>query len=113
MRPMSPSWSTAILKELYSYKTDRLLNLSYLQAVLRSYQVTGVNWLWFLYCHGLSGILCDEMGLGKTLQVLTHLLRAKEAGELKEPALVVCPKSVVDVWISEARRFAPSACVRP
>ncbi len=79
-----------------------------LKADLRPYQKYGVGWLQEIGRQRLGGILADDMGLGKTLQVLTHLLRAKEAGELKEPALVVCPKSVVDVWISEARRFAPS-----
>ena len=79
-----------------------------LKADLRPYQKYGVGWLEEISRQRLGGILADDMGLGKTLQVLTHLLRAKEAGELKEPALVVCPKSVVDVWISEARRFAPS-----
>lgn len=79
-----------------------------LKADLRPYQKYGVGWLEEISRQRLGGILADDMGLGKTLQVLTHLLRAKESGNLKEPALVVCPKSVVDVWISEAKRFAPS-----
>jgi SNF2 family DNA or RNA helicase len=48
------------------------------------------------------------MGLGKTLMILTHLARLKEQGYLKNPALVVCPTSVIDVWKAEARRHLPS-----
>ena len=30
----------------------------------------------------------------------------------KKPALVVCPKSVLDVWASEANKFAPNLVVK-
>jgi SNF2 family DNA or RNA helicase len=36
---------------------------------LKSYQLTGVQWLLSLYNNKLNGILADEMGLGKTIQV--------------------------------------------
>ncbi|MFL6568056.1 MAG: DEAD/DEAH box helicase, partial [Chthoniobacterales bacterium] len=45
----------------------------------------------------------DEMGLGKTVQTLAFL-RALKAGE---PALIVCPSSLVTNWRNEAQRFAP------
>jgi SNF2 family DNA or RNA helicase len=81
-------------------------------AVLRGYQVDGVQWLVSLYENGLNGILADEMGLGKTLQVISffaHLLEMK----VKGPFLVVAPLSTVGNWVKEFQRFAPgtqSAC---
>ena len=34
---------------------------------LKSYQLTGLNWMISLYNNNLNGILADEMGLGKTI----------------------------------------------
>lgn len=65
---------------------------------LRTYQRTGVDWLARLRDAGLGGILADDMGLGKTVQALC-VLRGR--------ALVVCPKSVIHNWASEAKRFRP------
>ncbi len=48
-----------------------------LRATLRPYQVTGVNWLWFLSGLGLGACLADDMGLGKTIQVLALFLAVK------------------------------------
>jgi SNF2 family DNA or RNA helicase len=54
------------------------------------------------------------MGLGKTIQSITYILwLRKYIEETKDPktkigpALVVCPKSVLDVWATEAGKFAP------
>ena len=74
---------------------------------LREYQLKGYSWLWFLYKYGLNGILADDMGLGKTLQTLTLLQKAKEK-DGKEPALVICPTSVVFNWENEIEKFAPN-----
>ena len=54
------------------------------------------------------------MGLGKTLQTLTWLswLRSEASGHAPGPALVVCPKSVMDNWRSETERFTPDLRVR-
>ncbi|MDO5438256.1 MAG: DEAD/DEAH box helicase, partial [bacterium] len=76
-------------------------------ASLREYQSKGYSWLWFLYKYGLNGILADDMGLGKTLQTLTLLQKAKEK-DGKEPALVICPTSVVFNWENEIEKFAPN-----
>ncbi|MFL6539799.1 MAG: SNF2-related protein, partial [Chthoniobacterales bacterium] len=70
---------------------------------LRDYQRDGVAWLWRLAHNELGGVLADEMGLGKTVQTLAFL-RALKAGE---PALIVCPSSLVTNWRNEAQRFAP------
>jgi superfamily II DNA or RNA helicase len=84
-----------------------------LEAELRPYQLEGYQWLSVLWDAGLGGVLADDMGLGKTLQTLALLCRAKAAGELTAPVLVVAPTSVVSNWVREAGRFAPGLVVRP
>jgi superfamily II DNA or RNA helicase len=76
-------------------------------APLRPYQREGLAWLDFLAEAGLGGVLADDMGLGKTVQVLAHLLLEKRGGRLDQPALVVCPTSLVGNWRDEAARFTP------
>ncbi|HEX5790565.1 MAG TPA: DEAD/DEAH box helicase [Luteolibacter sp.] len=87
-----------------------------LNATLRPYQVDGFKFLAYLATNNFGGILADDMGLGKTIQSLTYLLwliaSHKESKKPKMPALVVCPKSVLDVWYSEARKFTPNLKVR-
>ncbi len=77
-------------------------------AVLRPYQQDGLAWLQFLVAHDLGGVLADDMGLGKTVQTLAHILTEKAAGRLGAPALVVAPTSMMNVWKSEAAKFAPT-----
>ncbi len=87
-----------------------------LNATLRPYQVDGFKFLAYLATNNFGGILADDMGLGKTLQSLTYLLWLFEENErakgMKKPALVVCPKSVLDVWYSEAQKFTPNLRVK-
>jgi superfamily II DNA or RNA helicase len=83
-----------------------------LAAQLRPYQLQGYQWLSVLWDAGLGGVLADDMGLGKTVQALALVCRAKEAGELTSPVLVVAPTSVVPNWAREAARFAPGLDVR-
>ncbi|MBM32960.1 MAG: DNA helicase [Rheinheimera sp.] len=78
-----------------------------LQATLRAYQQQGLNWLTFLKQYGLGGVLADDMGLGKTLQTLSFILKQYQQGELQQPALIVCPTSLLGNWQQEARRFTP------
>ncbi len=70
---------------------------------LREYQEQGVSWLWRLAQSDLGGILADEMGLGKTVQMLAFLLARRST----EPALIVCPTSLLTNWRNEAQRFTP------
>ena len=49
-----------------------------IRAQLRPYQVSGFQWLAFLWTNQLGGILADDMGLGKTLQTLALLQHAKD-----------------------------------
>lgn len=78
-----------------------------LQATLRDYQLNGLNWLVFLNEYGFSGVLADDMGLGKTIQTLAYLLYKKQHQQLTEPALVICPTSLVGNWVNEAKKFTP------
>jgi len=81
-----------------------------LAGVLRPYQETGFQFLADRSAHGVGAILADDMGLGKTLQVLALLeawsRRLRAAGK-RFRALVVCPASVVAVWLEQAERFCP------
>jgi superfamily II DNA or RNA helicase len=77
-----------------------------LQADLRHYQEAGLSWLWFLFRHGLSGVLADDMGLGKTIQTLSLLLKIKKE-QGSQPSLVVAPTSVLPNWEREIEKFAP------
>ncbi len=83
---------------------------SALAAVLRPYQETGFGFLADRSAHGAGAILADDMGLGKTLQVLAVIeawRRGAESGAGRFRVLVVCPASVVGVWLDEAARFCP------
>ena len=93
-----------------------------LQATLRPYQIDGFHFLAYLSVNGFGGILADDMGLGKTIQSITYVLWLREdylarnkQGRKKvvvPPVLIVCPKSVLDVWASETEKFAPGIRVQ-
>ena len=70
-----------------------------LTATLRAYQRRGVDWLSLLRDARMGAVLADDMGLGKTLQTICAL---------RGRCLVVCPRSVIDNWEAELRRFRPS-----
>ncbi|MHB9034906.1 MAG: DEAD/DEAH box helicase, partial [Anaerolineae bacterium] len=74
---------------------------------LRPYQERGVAWLAFLGRHGLGACLADDMGLGKTIQAIALLLYTKSQQSDLEPALLICPTSLVGNWQREVERFAP------
>ncbi len=90
---------------------------STLNATLRPYQIDGFHFLAYLAVNGFGGILADDMGLGKTIQSITYMLWLREdfiarnkQGRKKvviPPVLIVCPKSVLDVWAGETEKFAP------
>jgi len=88
-----------------------------IRAEMRPYQTEGYHFLAYLTANRFGGVLADDMGLGKTLQTLAWLawLRDAAAGGTPAatlPSLVVCPKSVTDIWRAEAERFYPGLRVR-
>ncbi|USD38002.1 DEAD/DEAH box helicase [Ferrimonas sp. SCSIO 43195] len=77
-----------------------------LNASLYPYQEHGVAWLSETLDSIGGAILADEMGLGKTLQIIAALLINKPTSE--NPALIVCPTTLIANWCREVHRFAPS-----
>ena len=78
------------------------------EAEFRPYQKDGFDFLCHLVQIRLGGVLADDMGLGKTLQTLAWLAWLKERhSKNPQPALVICPASVLHNWRREANRFTP------
>ncbi|MBP5897511.1 DEAD/DEAH box helicase [Streptomyces sp. LBUM 1478] len=85
---------------------------SALAAVLRDYQLRGLDWLARTTSVGLGGCLADDMGLGKTITLIAlHLHRQADAASAG-PTLVVCPASLMGNWQREIEKFAPGVPVR-
>lgn len=78
-----------------------------LKGELRPYQKNGLKWLYTNTSKGFGSCIADDMGLGKTIQVISLILKLKEEKRLKQPALVVCPTTLVGNWIKELKMFAP------
>lgn len=93
------------LHQLRNPDPDRILRLP---SFLRPYQKEGVAHLLHLCQNGCHPLLADEMGLGKTVQILTLLSEQKA----RKSSLVVCPASVVPVWMKEVERFFPKIKVQ-
>lgn len=71
---------------------------------LREYQRIGVSRMLSLFEGECGILLADEMGLGKTVQtlsVINHFWNGENA------FLIVCPASVIPVWIKETEKFFP------
>lgn len=96
-----------ILREFNELKTDIPIHHEALKSTLRPYQEVGVKWLWFLYTHRLSGLLCDDMGLGKTHQAMA-LMASIKALNPKARFIVVCPTSVLHHWEDKLKAFFPT-----
>jgi SNF2 family DNA or RNA helicase len=75
-------------------------------ASLREYQERGVNWLYLMKSLGLGACLADDMGLGKTVQIIALLnsIRSRK----REHSLLVVPASLINNWMNEIAKFAPS-----
>lgn len=74
---------------------------------LMSYQLEGLNWLYYQWHREQNAILADEMGLGKTVQIIGFLLTLKQAHGCW-PFLVVVPNSTCANWRREIKQWAPS-----
>lgn len=104
--------SAALLDDLTQLHTPEQPDIGGLLSHLRPYQEVGVQWLWFLYRHRLSGLLCDDMGLGKTHQAMAllasiaNLYRSYAEGSHYH-FLIVCPTSVIYHWQEKLHQFLP------
>jgi len=83
-----------------------------LGVTLRPYQEEGFHYLAYLSVNKFGGILADDMGLGKTIQSITWILWLRSRYRKAWPCLVVCPKSVLDVWATEFAKAAPQLRVQ-
>ena len=86
----------------------------HLTSILRKYQLEGVEFLMDRVACGAGTILADDMGLGKTLQILAMLEAFRDEARCcgrTFKALVVCPASVVPVWLGQTTRFCPSLSI--
>jgi len=108
--------SVELLKELTEFRTPEEPDLTGLNSQLRSYQLIGVRWLWFLYHHSLSGLLSDDMGLGKTHQtmalfaaIINHHKKLNNGS--KKHFLIICPTSVIYHWQEKLAAFLPDVKV--
>lgn len=101
-------WLAPVLQELREPdQRAGLTEIAGLNATLREYQRTGVNWLHFLAQLGLGACLADDMGLGKTIQVLALLAAIKQKQQDGRPSLLVVPASLLPNWKAEMQRFTP------
>jgi hypothetical protein len=91
----------AFLENLEAFAVPEILD-----ATLPAHQVTGYRWLRSLFHEGLGALLADDMGLGKTVQAISLFAHLKETKGIR-PSLVVAPKSLLDNWEEEIRRFCP------
>ncbi|KAF9049967.1 SNF2 family N-terminal domain-containing protein [Panaeolus papilionaceus] len=74
---------------------------------LKDFQLTGLNWLAFLWSKGENGILADEMGLGKTVQTVSFLSYLFHEMQQYGPFLVIVPLSTIAAWQSQFATWAP------
>lgn len=86
------------LKEMPSYDLPQRY-----QDLARDYQVTGYQWLRFLFENKFGACLADDMGLGKTLQTIMFL---QSIIDKVDRVLVICPVSILVNWQNEIKKFS-------
>lgn len=103
------------LQQLYSQDPPAIRLPKHLKGELRPYQHQGVSWLVHLRHIGFGGCLADDMGLGKSIQTITYMLHIIEQQQIEKmertPFLLVCPTSLLQNWVEECQRFAPSLSI--
>ncbi len=72
---------------------------------LRNYQKKAILWAVNLFKHGCNAMIADEMGLGKTIQTLGIFSLLNSQNKNPKKFLVVCPASVIPVWVAECKKF--------
>lgn len=94
--PQKAGLPEELVREIEAQEVD----LSGLNATLRSYQLFGVKYA----VHQKRTLLGDEMGLGKTIQAISAMIALKAAGRYH--FMVVCPASVLINWCREIEKFS-------
>ncbi|KAJ6625459.1 transcription regulator [Mycena sp. CBHHK59/15] len=74
---------------------------------LKDFQLTGLNWLAYLWSKGENGILADEMGLGKTVQTVSFLSYLFHELDQYGPFLVIVPLSTITAWQMQFAAWSP------
>jgi len=97
----------SLVEKIKELNEDKVIVPSGLAGVMRSYQVSGLNWLNALTELDFCGILADEMGTGKSLQIISLLLSKKVKGEIGK-SIIICPTSLILNWQGEFKKFAGS-----
>jgi len=105
--PLHVKRGKELLDELIEFQSPYPPPLQKCKSRFRPYQAKGVEWMWFLYCHLLSGFLCDEMGLGKTHQAMGLLAAVADIQKERCHFLVVCPTSVIYHWEEKLQIYLP------
>ncbi len=107
--------SQNLLHDLTELRPAGKPDISGMKGSLRAYQELGLHWLWFLYEHGLSGLLCDDMGLGKTHQamalfaaIINHFQKQDPSNCKRPHFLVICPTSVIYHWQEKLANSLPN-----
>jgi len=103
--------STFKTDEIIDYRDIQLLLTPKLNKILRSYQKDGVRWLLYLYQNNLGGCLADDMGLGKTIQAIAFVASRYLIEKQFIRVLVVIPKTLIENWRSEFKKFGEGICV--
>ncbi|WP_231686818.1 DEAD/DEAH box helicase [Bacillus sp. JCM 19034] len=103
------------LEQLYTQNPPEVKLPKQLKGELRPYQHQGVSWLIHLRHIGFGGCLADDMGLGKSIQTIAYMLhiieRQQKEDMERKPFLLVCPTSLLQNWVDECQRFAPSLSI--
>jgi superfamily II DNA or RNA helicase len=95
-----------VKQSLQDYNVFEPIPPASFKAILKPFQQDGFRWLKSLRFAGYGGLLADDMGLGKTVQVIAFLTFLKEKN-LLQPSLIVVPKSLMENWYLEMKKFAP------
>ena len=102
-----PSYSASYGKHRPRFEKLTSQPLYVKNGTLRDFQLTGLNWMAYLWSRNENGILADEMGLGKTVQTIAFLSWLIYARRQNGPHLVVVPLSTVPSWQETFELWAP------
>ncbi|MBS1511323.1 MAG: DEAD/DEAH box helicase [Bacteroidetes bacterium] len=103
---LTPDWWA--LWQQWQHSDDEVFAIpNGINATLRPYQQKGFEWMKLLAQVNAGACLADDMGLGKTLQTICFIADRLQQ-HTNNPALIVCPASLIYNWQSEIEKFAPS-----